>query len=711
VLQTGPGIPGWNYNNYSYSWSGPVAADETVRFIYIGPWLLAAWRVLGVALLALWFAALLTRGVDLTPRLPPRWQQWIKRVVPAALLILLVPWTVPTTANAANTPDNVVLQELRNRLLAAPRCAPSCGEINSAQLQITGNRAAVSLQASALNAVALPVPNAADRWQLESVTVDGNAAATVGREGDNSLWVPLTAGSHTVHMVATLSNADSISIAFPQAPRTLTASATGWDIAGIADSRLVSGSLELTRRRVVSAAPGATGSGDFPSFVRVIRDFNLNTEWSIGTTVQRVAPATAATTVEVPLIAGESVLNSALEIRQRGATRVALAGLAANQRQLEWNSALPRVDALELTLPANAARAEVWNFAVNPQWRVAFAGLPAVLPDDVGAPVWIYQYRPRPGETLRLTITRPAAVAGQVLAIDSARQAVSYGARSADVKFSFRYRSTQGGRHSITLPNDARVQEVRVDDQPLALRPENGELSIALLPGAHTVAVDWQSGAGVALRSRSGAVDLHAPAANASTSVAVPANRWPLFATRSLAGPVVRYWGELLVLLLSALMLGRWRHSPLRSHEWLLLGLGLSTLSWLVFALVALWLFATRWRSAWNPSTVKRWQYRTVQAGFAALTVIAVGSLVFSGIRYGFLSSPEMGVAGAGSYGNNFNWFHDRVSSQMPVVAVYSVPLWIYKALIFAWALWVALALTRWLRQAWSAWMSGHASV
>jgi hypothetical protein len=39
------------------------------------------------------------------------------------------------------------------------------------------------------------------------------------------------------------------------------------------------------------------------------------------------------------------------------------------------------------------------------------------------------------------------------------------------------------------------------------------------------------------------------------------------------------------------------------------------------------------------------------------------------------------------------------------------VPLWIYKALIFAWALWVALALTRWLRQAWSAWMSGHASV
>jgi hypothetical protein len=388
-----------------------------------------------------------------------------------------------------------------------------------------------------------------------------------------------------------------------------------------------------------------------------------------------------------------------------------LAGLPANQSQLEWNAALPRSDTLELNLPVDAARVEVWNFAVNPQWRVAFAGLPAVLPDAVDAPVWIYQYRPRPGETLKLTITRPAAVAGQVLAIDSARQEVSYGARSADVKFEFSYRSTQGGRHTITLPNDVRVQEVRVDDEALALRPENGELSIALLPGAHKVAVDWQASAGVALRSSSTALNLHAPATNVATGIVLPANRWPLYATRSLAGPVVRYWGELLVLLLSALLLGRWHHSPLRSHEWLLLGLGLSTLSWLVFALVALWLFATRWRSSWNPASVKRWQYRAVQALFAALTLVAVGSLVFSGIRYGFLSSPEMGVAGAGSYGNNFNWFHDQVSSQLPMVTVYSVPLWLYKALIFAWALWVALALTRWLRQAWSAWLTGNAGV
>ena len=62
---------------------------------------------------------------------------------------------------------------------------------------------------------------------------------------------------------------------------------------------------------------------------------------------------------------------------------------------------------------------------------------------------------------------------------------------------------------------------------------------------------------------------------------------------------MIRYWGELLVFILTAVLLGHWAHSPLRAREWLLLGLGLSTLSWTVFALVAAWLFAMRWRGRW----------------------------------------------------------------------------------------------------------------
>src|SRR5256885_16651871 len=35
---------------------------------------------------------------------------------------------------------------------------------------------------------------------------------------------------------------------------------------------------------------------------------------------------------------------------------------------------------------------------VSPQWRVDFSGFPAVLPDDLAAAPWVFEYRPRVGE-------------------------------------------------------------------------------------------------------------------------------------------------------------------------------------------------------------------------------------------------------------------------------------------------------------------------
>src|SRR5207302_1590166 len=89
---------------------------------------------------------------------------------------------------------------------------------------------------------------------------------------------------------------------------------------------------------------------------------------SVPTTVERVAPQSAAFTVAVPLMPGESVLSEGLEVRGEG---VALVGLAAGQRQREWTSSLAHRDALSLRFDAAPARAEIWRFRVNPQWRGA----------------------------------------------------------------------------------------------------------------------------------------------------------------------------------------------------------------------------------------------------------------------------------------------------------------------------------------------------
>jgi hypothetical protein len=176
-----------------------------------------------------------------------------------------------------------------------------------------------------------------------------------------------------------------------------------------------------------------------------------------------------------------------------------------------------------------------------------------------------------------------------------------------------------------------------------------------------------------------------------------------LFAAGPGFGPAIVYWAELAIFIVMAGLLGRWPQSPLRSHEWLLLGLGLSTLSWSILALVAAWLFAMRWRESWRGAVGRR-QYNLVQIALAVLTVLAVGTLVFAGIRQSLLASPDMGIAGFKSYGASLSWFVDRTQAALPRPVVMSLPMWAYRVAMFAWALWIATALIRWLRFAWHAW-------
>src|SRR5262249_21948716 len=148
----------------------------------------------------------------------------------------------------------------------------------------------------------------------------------------------------------------------------------------------------------------------------------------VETSVERIAPAKASVSVEVPLLTGESVLSEEVETRTNAAgSRVALVGLERGQDNAGWQSALARGETLDLELPASVGRTEVWSFVVSPQWNVTFEGFPAVLPEDTGGASWVYEFHPRPGEKLRLRITRPQPAEGATLAIDSVAQTVVLG--------------------------------------------------------------------------------------------------------------------------------------------------------------------------------------------------------------------------------------------------------------------------------------------
>jgi hypothetical protein len=115
-----------------------------------------------------------------------------------------------------------------------------------------------------------------------------------------------------------------------------------------------------------------------------------------------------------------------------------------------------------------------------------------------------------------------------------------------------------------------------------------------------------------------------------------------------------------------------------------------------------------RWREGWQQAgTVARWRFNLVQIVLAGFTLFALMTLLFSGIRNGLLSSPDMGVAGPNSWGGVFSWFQDQTKGALEAPTVYSVPMWLYRVLFFAWAGWMAFALVGWLRWAFNAWKTG----
>jgi hypothetical protein len=341
----------------------------------------------------------------------------------------------------------------------------------------------------------------------------------------------------------------------------------------------------------------------------------------------------------------------------------------------------------------------VWRVGIGSIWHAQFSGVPESEARHGNGGARVAEFHPRGGEQLTMTTTRPEASEGTTLAFDAVNLAISQGDRSSTTRVTLQYRSTSGAQHVLRLPPGAEVSEVRIDNRVEPLRTDGRELTVPILPGSHMIAVTWRQSEGVDSVAGTPEVDLGAPASNITMRLTLPQNRWLLGTSGPRLGPAVLYWPELAALILFALLLGRVSWTPLKTHHWLLLGLGFSTFNWPVLAVVVAWLLSAGAREQWRTRLPWR-QYNATQAMFALFTVIALLSIIVS-LPSGLLGTPDMHVTGNGSTGNSLVWFADRSDSALPVASAWSMPIWIYKVLILAWALWLSFALLRWLPWVW----------
>ncbi len=693
VMQTGAGEPGWRIGSvYTLSWSGPVLPAQQVDLVIARPWLVRSLRILLVGLLG-W---LLWRIVQQTVVARARIER--SAAAPAALAVLVLAFAPVAPTMAQALPADGLLEQLRQRLVEAPECVPNCASIAAAEVRARGDEVRVALDVHALERVAVPLPHDDAAAVLRAVSVDGVASDALVRIGQ-APWLAVPPGVHRVELVFAAS-ADKIDLAFSLPPRRLAFAGEGWQASGIAEQRLLAETLTLVRLREGADARPLAAAQQFPPFVRVVREIDLDLDWRIETTVERLAPREGGFTIDLPILAGERVGTPGLRVRE-GRLTMAIPSRAGSA---QWSSALDPTTALSMTAPALSEHVEVWRFLVSPTWHVEFEGVPESGSIDAGNDYRRFEFHPLPGETLRVTIGKPSAVEGATRALDKVGLSSRFGQRASTHELRFDLRASQGGEQVIALPADVEVMGVDIDGKTTPVRLKDGKLSLPVRPGLQVVGIRFRDNAAMSWRASTPVVDLGLPAANIDLHANLPHDRWLLAASGPAVGPAILFWGELAVMVVLAWLLSRWRHSPLRFHHWLLLGLGFSTFSWIALAFVVAWLFALEWRR--RVPSLQNWAFNLAQLGLVALTGVALLCL-FASIHNGLLGEPDMVVSGHGSHARALHWFADRSRGVLPVAAVVSLPLWVYNLVMLVWALWLAWAVVGWLRTAFRAWMEG----
>lgn len=683
-IQTGPGVPEWRWRAIRFGWSGPVTASQQFRPVLITAGLERVFVVARIALLALLVGLLLRARRLNTPAV--------------ATLATMVFLFVFTPSARAQYPDAEMLGTLRERILQRD-FPPNTAELPQVVLKIDGYKVTMDAQVHAARLAAVPLPGKFPAWSPISVSVDGKPGAPVRRDG-GYLWVALAEGVHAVHVEGLLGEADEWEWTFLLRPRNVQIDASGWTVSGMNPDGVPEQQVFFSRQQKKTSAEAAYDRQDFQTVAVVERNLELGLVWQVQTVVRRLTPRGKALALRVPLLPGERVLSGNVPIKEGAAE----ARLGANEETIAWQSELDQSAALVLATRPSDTWAERWQLVASPVWNVSFEGVAPVFeprnPDLV--PVW----NPWPGEAVRLSLGRPAALPGATVTVRRAMHQTSVGDRQRTSSLDLSLTSSLGEEYVVTLPPAAQITGLSLNGQSLPARMDRGGLVIPLKPGEQDLRVVWKTPTPLDRYARVESVVLPTEAANVTTIVNIPPDRWILLAGGPLRGPAVRFWGVLAFSLLVAVFLGRLRNSPLRTLEWLLLGIGLTQVSPPEGAIVVAWLFLLAWRGRTDAATIRPAVFDLLQFLIVLVTAIALGILIHA-VGAGLLGAPEMFISGNDSTPGSLRWYLDRSPGQMPEPWVVSISIWWYRLAMLLWALWLAMALLRWLARGWTAFGSG----
>ena len=686
-IQTGPGLPQWQWKKIRLSWNGSVDPQQQVSLWYLSPAVnivLNFLRVILVVVLSLLMFGLLDKKI--------KWQ------FPKFIWVFIIPLLlVPIQDVSASFPEQKILDDLKSRLLEAPDCLPGCAQIPRMSLSINQQQLVIKLQVHTQQLVAVPLPAKFEQWFPNQVKVNGQNSQALIRRKDGSLWIQLNEGIHQVELQGLNPVQNKFSLPLPLKPHSTTIDSKGWHVEGIHEHGRTDNQLIFNRLKAVQLHSQEQQKklepSILPAFIKIERTLNLALDWHITTRVVRVFNNDASVAFKFPLLKGESVTSSKVRVKNK---QVQI-NMSSQQHSFQWESTLEKTAQIDLIAADTDLWVEVWRLDVSPIWHMESSGLAVVHHQDRGR--WLPEWRPWPGEKLSLLITRPRAVKGSTLTIDKTELQIKPGKRSLESELKFTVRSSKAQQYTVQLPKQVKLQSVMINGLTQAIRQKGTAVSLPIKPGQQSITLIWHKLQEQSILLTSPSIDMGIASVNNHIKILLGRDRWLLFTSGPKFGPAVLFWGVLIVIVLFSIGLGKISLTPLKHWHWFLLLIGISQIPVESALLVVAWLMALGLRA--KKQIVKPAYFNAAQIGLGLLTGLSL-VLLFVAVQQGLLGSPDMQVVGNQSSAFNLNWYQDRSEGLLPTATVISVPLISYRILMLLWSLWLAVSLLNWLKWAWT---------
>ncbi|MEY3219978.1 MAG: hypothetical protein RIT27_1335 [Pseudomonadota bacterium] len=698
-VQTGPGLPDWQWTQIHLKWNGPVQKDQTIQLYLIPPWgnmMLGFLRAILLGSLT-GFLLWVSFGSFKLNLKPP-----MKTAITGLALLIMMPFSnqdaqanlPPVPLASSEIPETAILEEMKEKLLAAPTCLPNCAGISKMHLIANPQSLRLNLEIHAQDQSVIPLAGALGQWQAQQIWLNDLEIHSVHRDDSGQLWLLVPKGVNRVQLQGVMPSRSTVQIPLPLLPRFVTAELSGWQLEGLHENGVVDAQLQLSREQTDTNAQSLE-QGALPPLVQVERTLLLGLEWQVDTRVKRLSPQGSAVVLAIPLLNGESITSDKPHVENGKA----LINMAADEIETAWTSTLTKQSDITLTAPATQDWFETWRVDTSAIWHLNYEGLTVVHHQNAEG-AWLPTWRPWAGDSVTLHLTRPQGVAGQSMTIDQVNLTIKAGQRATDSELNLRIRSSRGGQHSINLPEGAQLQSLRINNQSQPLRADNRTVSLPLTPGMQHVSLVFREHQGLATTLRNSPLDLGVPSVNTTIQVQLPPDRWIWWTSGTLMGPAVLFWGMAFVIIGLSIAIGQTHLTPLKIWEWILLGIITAQMHMMGTLIIAGWLLALAARQKLTVETLNKWAFDFIQIVLVILTISALGTLL-SSIEQGLIGKPDMYIIGNGSTDTLLKWYQDRSAAILPNISVISLPIWLYRIIVLIWALWLAFALLRWLKWGW----------